>query len=509
MLGTAAAFVATAGAQAADLPLKAKAVEYVKVCSLYGAGFYYIPGTDTCIKLGGYTRAEVAFNASGMTETPAWSGAAGYNTRLKNDTIFRSRQDINIDTRTATEYGVVRTYFDSVFTWTSGSDTIANGSLGVYFAFVQFAGFTFGKAVSQFDTPWSGSPGDITSNLIGGYDNSTGINQVSYTAQFGNGVSAAISLEDPSSYTQGGLYNVSALPAQSLNAAGAVPSATVAGINYLSGVPGVNSYAGVQVPDIVGQIRVDQAWGLFQVSGAAHQLRASYYTSGTTGSLNEVLGHPADAWGYAAQVALSLKNLPTGAGDSINVTASYANGASRYVIGGTTGNNFAMYGNANTSNPAAYQTVALGFVGDGVFGNGTGIEKSTLWGVRGAFNHNWTPNWATSLFGSYTSVGWSSSGKDLLCGRTAGVVNAGIAGLQFGAGSTCDPNFNIAQIGTVTRWTPVKNLTFSGEVIYTYLDQRNSGTVAGSASNAKPGGATYEFKDQGTFTGAVRVQRTF
>ena len=42
------------GAQAADLPVKAKAVEYVRICSLYGAGFFYIPGTDTCIKLGGY-----------------------------------------------------------------------------------------------------------------------------------------------------------------------------------------------------------------------------------------------------------------------------------------------------------------------------------------------------------------------------------------------------------------------------------------------------------------------
>ncbi|NPU27388.1 porin, partial [Bradyrhizobium denitrificans] len=52
VLGSAAALVAMSGAQAADLPIKAKAVEYVKVCSLYGAGFYYIPGTDTCIKLG-------------------------------------------------------------------------------------------------------------------------------------------------------------------------------------------------------------------------------------------------------------------------------------------------------------------------------------------------------------------------------------------------------------------------------------------------------------------------
>src|SRR6516164_116083 len=53
-LCSAASLTIVNGAQAADLPVKAKAVEYVRVCSLYGAGFFYIPGTDTCIKLGGY-----------------------------------------------------------------------------------------------------------------------------------------------------------------------------------------------------------------------------------------------------------------------------------------------------------------------------------------------------------------------------------------------------------------------------------------------------------------------
>jgi Na+/H+ antiporter NhaD/arsenite permease-like protein len=54
ILGSAAGLIAmSAAAQAADLPVKAKAVEYVRVCSLYGAGFFYIPGTDTCIKIGG------------------------------------------------------------------------------------------------------------------------------------------------------------------------------------------------------------------------------------------------------------------------------------------------------------------------------------------------------------------------------------------------------------------------------------------------------------------------
>ena len=62
LLGSAAGIVAMSGAQAADLPLKAKAVEYVRVCSLYGAGFYYIPGTDTCIKLSGYLRVDVLAN---------------------------------------------------------------------------------------------------------------------------------------------------------------------------------------------------------------------------------------------------------------------------------------------------------------------------------------------------------------------------------------------------------------------------------------------------------------
>ena len=49
VLGSAAGLLAVGGAQAADLPVKAKAVEYVRICSLYGAGFYYIPGTDTCM----------------------------------------------------------------------------------------------------------------------------------------------------------------------------------------------------------------------------------------------------------------------------------------------------------------------------------------------------------------------------------------------------------------------------------------------------------------------------
>jgi hypothetical protein len=109
MLGSAAGLIAMSGAQAADLPVKAKAVEYVKVCSLYGAGFYYIPGTDTCIKLGGYLRVDTTFNASGVQNNPAWSGDSGQGNRYR-DTSCPFPLALTIDTRTATEYGVVRTF---------------------------------------------------------------------------------------------------------------------------------------------------------------------------------------------------------------------------------------------------------------------------------------------------------------------------------------------------------------------------------------------------------------
>ena len=77
LLGSAAGLVAVAGAQAADLPVKAKPVQYVKICSLYGAGFYYIPGTDTCLKIGGWVRQYLGVNANGNLT----NGASGVGQR--------------------------------------------------------------------------------------------------------------------------------------------------------------------------------------------------------------------------------------------------------------------------------------------------------------------------------------------------------------------------------------------------------------------------------------------
>ncbi|SDI83345.1 Porin subfamily protein [Bradyrhizobium sp. Rc2d] len=500
LLGTAAGLIAVGGAHAADLPVKAKAVEYVKICSLYGAGFYYIPGSDTCIKLGGYLRAEVALNAGG-NYSAQYNGVFAANNRLTNYYSMRAREDLNIDTRTATEYGVVRTYFDAVFTWTTGSYVgtgsatgatgysattagsstinptdggISGGSLGVYYAFIQFAGFTMGKSVSQFDAPWINYPGNNFDQLVGGSGSTNGVAQFTYTADFGQGVSATISAQDQTQFFTTNIWN----------------TAGMSTTGVLGGAYGSNDIGGTRSPDIVGVVRVDQAWGLFQASVAAHDNHVGYY--GAT----EVTGHPEDKWGWAVQLALSIKNIPTGAGDVINVSGVYTEGASRYNFQSLAATSYSMFGSSN----AAYQSIGFAGVSDAVFGPGGNLELTKTYGFRGAYTHNWSPYWNTALYGAWAAVNHSGTAKGLICGSAAFATLTG----------TCNPDFNIGQVGVITRWTPVKNLTFSADFTYSHLDQKYSGVITTGAltSVAKPA-ATYELKDQDTYSLLLRAQRNW
>src|SRR5262249_24010829 len=128
-LCSAASLTTAGGAMAADLPIKAKAVEYVRVCSLYGAGFFYIPGTDTCIKLGGYLRIDTTFNG-GFQGQPAWNGDLGARDRYADNFATRTRFAFNVDTRTQSEYGTVRTFAQMDFQFnTLGNSTFNPNSL--------------------------------------------------------------------------------------------------------------------------------------------------------------------------------------------------------------------------------------------------------------------------------------------------------------------------------------------------------------------------------------------
>ena len=516
VLGSLAAVAGMSGAQAADLPVKAKPVEYVRICSLYGAGFFYIPGTDTCLKIGGYLRVETAVN--GGVFGSYYSGINATNGKYVNYWNARSREDLNIDTRTATEYGVVRTFFDATFSWTSGGYTgspngvvggtlydsapagtngngsVAGGALGVYYAFIQFAGFTIGKAISQFSTPWTNYPANNFDGLVGGGGDVTGVIQFTYTFDFGGGSTVSLSAQDQVAYYQAGIANVS------------LPVGPTSAVSILQGGYGVVNNGGSRVPDFVAMYRLDQAWGLFQASFASHDNHAGYY------GVSEITGHPDDKWGWAAQLALSIKNIPTGAGDTVNLQGVYTDGATRYNLQDLAAIGYVMF--SGTSLLGAYQSVGFANALDTVYtgtssANGSNQESVKTWGFRGGYTHNWDPYWNTGIYGAYAHIGYGPGG-------TAQICNNFFAFLTPTPGSTCNPNFNIAQAGIITRWTPVKNLTFSADFTYTRLDQAFSGAVTLPASGllnpvAKPTGAGvfYELKDQNSFNLLIRAQRNW
>src|SRR5437588_11920840 len=161
ILSSAAALLAASGAQAADLPVKAKAVEYVKICFLYGAGFWYIPGTDTCIKLSGYLRVDVLANTN-SDDTGNTSGAGGAKNRFTNGYTWRSREDLAIDTRTATEYGVVRTFFDATFSWPTDSFA-GNGAVPGSTVYSPIGG---GGTVSPASAPNNANAGAVANGTV-------------------------------------------------------------------------------------------------------------------------------------------------------------------------------------------------------------------------------------------------------------------------------------------------------------------------------------------------------
>ncbi|MGA7810315.1 porin [Bradyrhizobium sp.] len=518
VLGSAAALLAMSGAQAADLPVKAKAVEYVRVCSLYGAGFWYIPGTDTCIKIGGYLRVDTTFNG-GVYDAPAWNGDLGQGNRFADTINSRSRFALTVDTRTATEYGVVRTFAQGDFQFNNfGSsapattspasslgglsssllDGVGGGYVAVEYVFIQFAGFTFGKSSSAYATPWNGYPGNNSSFLIGGEDSVTGVNNVQYTAQFGNGVSASIGLDDPTVFNRTPLYNLSL-------------GVSAAGL-------GTNAYGGFTMPDVVGNVRIDQAWGLFQLSGELHQVNGSYNVleaggggapvSGTTALTDSVLsGHPETKYGGSVMAALQVKNIPTGPGDDIKVDATYALGDTKNVIStSATSPSFLMMGGVpGQFGPSG--SLGFGATSDGVYlptaaGGDGNIHLTTSYGVRGAFNHNWDPYWSSSLFGGVGWVRYDNTAKSEYCLE----YGKEVAGL--GTTYSCNPNFSVSMLGAITRWTPVKNLTFSAETIWTHLNQGFSGSATFTPGGAQPI-STYAYKNQDTVSLNVRVQRNF
>jgi hypothetical protein len=315
-------------------------------------------------------------------------------------------------------------------------------------AFIQFAGFTAGSTASFFD--FDGQPYSNITPLWSSSQGGNGIALFAYTAQLGNGLSATISAEDPTNRS---------------SAIGSVVPTSVLG--------------GRKWPDVVGNLRIDQAWGSAQVMGAIHDTFGA--TSATSGISDEQVG-------FAVGAGLKF-NLPMlGKGDAFTAQVTYSKGATNYLLVNNNGAAVGIGGNAILTGFPVVTNTALNPVFDGVFIPGTGsMDLTTGWDVTAGYEHNWVPGWKTSLYGSYGQV------------RYTDAASAALA-VQAGAGTAGSASWNAFQIGSRTVWTPVANLDLSVDVVYTKYE-----TAFGGSTSATFG----TFEDKGFLAGIFRAQRNF
>jgi hypothetical protein len=352
-----------------------------------------------------------------------------------------------------------------------------------------------------------------------------------YTAQFGNGVSGTISVE------QARVRGISRFSAIYVPGAGFGP--------FVDGgiATGVSEY-----PDLVGNIRIDQAWGSWLVAGALHVNRGQYLGPFGANTLNG--GAPDSKMGWAVTTGF-IWNLPMIApGDRLSAGVVYSVGAIGYASVTPSGSTWTRFNGASYAagfwEDAVYSPTNPGSCGP--FGNpfvlpntdvrngltGCGdLQLTTAWSASAAFEHLWTPALRTSIYGSYVNVSHNNAGNFIICnsgGMFGAFGNAPIIGGVF-QDQGCNADWSSWNIGSRTQWEPVKGLVMGVDVIYNKLN----GTQPNfnNAVVAAPGGGLpttsvgfdafgrcivpittsgvpcYRATDQDAVTTTLRIQRDF
>ncbi|WP_348270993.1 porin [Rhizobium sp. Leaf321] len=170
-------------------------MEYVRVCDAFGTGYFYIPGTETCLKIGGYVRFD-----------------AGYADAYRSDsdgTYTNSRAHISLDTASDTEWGALKTRITARFDYNPRYDVSTidsnNTRTRLIEAYITWGGFLVGLADSQY-SQFSGYAGDVINDDVISYGPFE-LNQATYTFDGGNGFKAMVSLEDDGNIEDDNLSN--------------------------------------------------------------------------------------------------------------------------------------------------------------------------------------------------------------------------------------------------------------------------------------------------------------
>jgi len=449
LLATAAVIVTVAGASAADLPSKKAApATYVKICDTYGAGFFYIPGSDTCLKVGGRVRYDLTYVPTGK-----YFSSNGLQDVSVQDTYGQHvRARINMDARTGTDYGTVRTYLGMRVDYNTGlssavqspyADTTADKYINkkttlpfMDFAFIQFAGFTAGKMAEIVSGDWFG-------NMMG-YSRyasfSTGVFGISYTAVLGGGLAATVGFQDNNDFDG----NNVALYGNTVNTG-------YTAIPMKLENPYQTPYDAL--PVLAGKLAWDQSWGQIQVSGGVARNRSVLYNNdAVTGLPSAITGTKYDLTrtGYAFGGQLMLNADMVAKGDKF------------YLLGGmSSGLNKLGFKNANVDSGLSRDVDGIPQSFKNFTCNATGTvceDTKSSWGTV-AYLHYWTPSIRQNLI--------------------AGVAQID-PGAMARAASAATQKATYTQLGTNVFWSPTKGFDIGVEVMY---NRSSIGSVAAKGCN--------------------------
>ncbi|MCD7109071.1 porin [Rhizobium sp. DKSPLA3] len=152
LLGSAAALAAVSGAHAADAIVAAEpeALEYVRVCDAFGTGYFYIPGTETCLKIGGYVRTQIKYDEDAFGAKDRFNDDKQYG-----DYDAQTKGYLTIEAKSDTEFGALTGYINLEANDTK--DTLLDG------AWINIAGFDVGYFYNWWDDGIAGETDSIGS----------------------------------------------------------------------------------------------------------------------------------------------------------------------------------------------------------------------------------------------------------------------------------------------------------------------------------------------------------
>ncbi|WP_375660971.1 porin [Bartonella sp. CL71SXKL] len=185
-LSSTAAFLAISGAHAASTVIaEPEPVEYIRVCDAYGKGYFYIPGTETCMRLSGNVRTDFigGNNIDATTETELRNKRKTYGAASRLTLVFQAASE--------TEMGTLRSYARIYSNWGDGRD---NAAARLAAAYIELGGFRVGLDDTIFNS-WTGDYGDVLNDDSIAPAGTTRTNFISYTFNGDSGFSAIIGAE--------------------------------------------------------------------------------------------------------------------------------------------------------------------------------------------------------------------------------------------------------------------------------------------------------------------------